>query len=149
MPGDCFAARFSEHRMTLKSRVPVYAAGDRLAAFDVRRKFEARRPQCAVQRSIASVRWAVLDGHEPTLMNGWFKATRIGRLRRALVHQHHSPVLNLYRRSGNQVQPSAWQVWYPPPRRRRLSDSSPSREAFSQRCRIDPAGRRLRPPAKM
>ena len=34
------------------------------------RKFEARRPECAVQRSAESVRWAVLDGHYRVLVTG-------------------------------------------------------------------------------
>jgi len=32
--------------------------------YDTHRKFEARRPECGVQRSAESVRWAVLDGHK-------------------------------------------------------------------------------------
>jgi hypothetical protein len=40
------------------------------------RKFEARRPECAVQRSAASDRWAVLDGHQRSSVKGGFAACR-------------------------------------------------------------------------
>jgi hypothetical protein len=40
--------------------------------YNAQRKFEARRPQCAVQRSAASVRWAVLDGHKRVQATGSF-----------------------------------------------------------------------------
>ena len=38
--------------------------------YDAHRKFEARRPECAVQRSATTVRWAVLDGHQATFESG-------------------------------------------------------------------------------
>jgi hypothetical protein len=37
--------------------------------YDVHRKFEARRPECALQRSAASVRWEVRDGQKPASTN--------------------------------------------------------------------------------
>jgi len=47
--------------------------------YNAQRKFEARRPQCAVQRSAASVRWAVLDGHERSLVRDSILATNFGQ----------------------------------------------------------------------
>jgi hypothetical protein len=44
--------------------------------YNAHRKFEARRPECAVQRSAASVRWAVLDDHQESLATGRFLAAQ-------------------------------------------------------------------------
>ena len=67
-----FTACNRDQRRSASGRVPVYAAGFRRAA--VRRTPEvrgqtAKQPECAVQQSAASVRWAVLDGHHRILMN--------------------------------------------------------------------------------
>jgi hypothetical protein len=58
--------------MLVISSVYLIMRGLELAQYDAHRQPEARRPQCAIQRSAASVQWAVLDGHEPTLVTGSF-----------------------------------------------------------------------------
>jgi hypothetical protein len=65
---------------------------------DAHRKFEARRPECAVQRSAASVRWAVLVGHKQALVNGGCMASQSGRTKPAGAFGRGPPW-------GNQIQP--------------------------------------------
>jgi hypothetical protein len=52
--------------------------------YEAQRKFEARRPECAVQRSATSVRWAVLDGHNPAPLEGRSGAIQLKSLARLL-----------------------------------------------------------------
>jgi hypothetical protein len=54
-------------RGLLSRRLRVSGLGVDGQQYNAQRKLEARRPQFAIQRSAASVGWAVLDGQEPTL----------------------------------------------------------------------------------